>query len=42
MKGKFILLTLVILLLAVSAVSYAGDISLTKGITYYKCITQNM
>jgi len=42
MKGKIILFSLVFLLLTISAVSYAGDISLTKGISYDKWITLNL
>jgi hypothetical protein len=42
MKGKFILFSLVLLLLATSAVTYAGDISLTKSMSYDKWITLNL
>ena len=42
MKGKIILFSLVFLLLAIGAVSYAGDVALTKGISYDKWITLNL
>jgi hypothetical protein len=42
MKGKIVLFSLVLLVLAMGAVSYAGDTTLTKGISYDKWITINL
>ncbi len=42
MKSKIILFSLVFLFLAMGAVSYAGDATLTKGISYDKWITLNL
>lgn len=42
MKRKIVLLTLVLSFLITSAVCYAGDIAITKGISYDKWITLNL
>jgi hypothetical protein len=42
MKRKFVLFSLVFSFLVMSAVCYAGDISITKGISYDKWITLNL
>jgi hypothetical protein len=42
MKSKIVLFSLVFLFLAIGAVSYAGDITITKGISFDKWITLNL